>query len=168
MGYGSMKKAGALAPRLSARPGACVCLALAGVDPFNGFLGLGSADLKRDARGLAAPRALAEEEQRALLRAAQTSRTRGRAMVTLVLYSTLRLHELAALDVDGEALGRPSPRTVLHRRRGPKTQGQLLGAVEFGHVDVVVRGHGGVGYERRSNSGGCVERAANGLRRGGC
>ncbi|MGO9954906.1 MAG: hypothetical protein ACLP50_02845 [Solirubrobacteraceae bacterium] len=29
----------------------------------------------------------------------------------------------------------------------------LLSAAEFGHVGAVVRAHGGVGYERRSNSG---------------
>ncbi|MGP0049195.1 MAG: hypothetical protein ACLPZR_10175, partial [Solirubrobacteraceae bacterium] len=30
---------------------------------------------------------------------------------------------------------------------------RVLSAAEFGHVGAVVRAHGGVGYERRSNSG---------------
>ena len=40
----------------------------------------------------------------------------------------------------------------------------VLRAVEFGHVGAVVRGHRGLGYERRSNSGeGAAERTAKGL-----
>ena len=77
-----------------------VNLALAAVDHFNRFLGLGPANVKREPLAQAAPRALSEEQQRALVRAAEASRPRDRAIVTLLLYTALRLHELVALDVD--------------------------------------------------------------------
>jgi site-specific recombinase XerC len=76
-----------------------VNLALAAVDHFNRFLGLGPANVKREPLAQAAPRALSEEQQRALLRAAEASRPRDRAIVTLLLHTALRLHELVDLDV---------------------------------------------------------------------
>jgi site-specific recombinase XerD len=81
-----------------------VNLALAAVDHFNRFLGLGPANVKREPLQQAAPRALAEDQQRALLRAAEDSNPRDRAMVTLLLYTALRLHELVALDVADVAI----------------------------------------------------------------
>ncbi len=77
-----------------------VNLALAAVDHFNRFLGLGPANVKRETLQQAAPRALSEDQQRALLRAAEGSRPRDRAIVTLLLYAGLRLGELAALNVE--------------------------------------------------------------------
>jgi len=77
-----------------------VNLALAAVDHFNRFLGLGPANVKREPLAQAAPRALSEEQQRALLRAAEASRARDRAIVVVLLYTALRLHELACLDVE--------------------------------------------------------------------
>ncbi|MDQ6804868.1 MAG: tyrosine-type recombinase/integrase [Actinomycetota bacterium] len=77
-----------------------VNLALAAVDHFNRFLGLGSANVKREPLTQAAPRALAEGQQRALLRAAEAARPRDRAIVVLLLYTAIRLHELVALDVE--------------------------------------------------------------------
>jgi len=63
-----------------------VNLALAAVDHFNRFfLGLGPANVKREPLAQAAPKAPSEEQQRALLRAAETSRPRDRAIVTLLL-----------------------------------------------------------------------------------
>ena len=56
--------------------------------------------MKRERLAQAAPRALTEDDQRLLLRAAETSRPRDRAIVTILLYTALRLHELVALDVD--------------------------------------------------------------------
>ena len=79
---------------------ASVNLALAAVDHFNRFLGLGPASVKREPLAQAAPRALSEDQQRTLLQAAEASRPRDRAVVTLLLYTALRLHELVALDVD--------------------------------------------------------------------
>ncbi len=76
-----------------------VNLALAAVDHFNRFLGLGAANVRREELAAAAPRALSEEEQRSLLRAAEEVSVRDAAIVTLLLYSALRLSELAALDL---------------------------------------------------------------------
>ncbi len=78
---------------------ASVNLALAAVDHFNRFLGLGPANVKREPLAQAAPRALSEEQQRALLRAAEAARPRDRTIVILLLYTALRLHELVDLDV---------------------------------------------------------------------
>lgn len=78
---------------------ASVNLALAAVDHFNRFLGLGSANVKREPLSQAAPRALSEDQQRELLWAAEESRPRDRGIVTLLLYTALRLHELVDLDV---------------------------------------------------------------------
>ena len=83
---------------------ASVNLALAAVDHFNQFLGLGPANVKREPLQQTAPRALAEDQQRALLRAAEDSKPRDRAIVTLLLYTALRLHELVALDVADVAI----------------------------------------------------------------
>lgn len=79
---------------------ASVNLALATVDHFNRFLGLGPANVRREPLAQAAPRALSEDQQRGLVRAAEASRPRDRAIVTLLLYTALRLKELVAVDVD--------------------------------------------------------------------
>lgn len=76
-----------------------VNLALAGIDSFNRFLGLGAANVAREPVAQASPRALSEEEQRDLLRVAEASKPRDRAIVVLLLYTGLRLGELAALDL---------------------------------------------------------------------
>lgn len=80
-----------------------VSLALAAVDHFNRFLGLGPANVKREPLTQAAPRALSEDQQRDLIRAAEASRPRDRAIVIVLLYTAVRLHELAALDVEDVA-----------------------------------------------------------------
>ncbi|MGZ6623452.1 MAG: tyrosine-type recombinase/integrase [Solirubrobacteraceae bacterium] len=79
-------------------------LALAAVDHLNRFLGLGPANVKREPLARAAPRSLTLDQQRELLRAAEASRPRDRAIVTLLLYTALRLHELVALNIDDVAL----------------------------------------------------------------
>lgn len=77
-----------------------VNLALAAVDHFNRFLGLGPANVKREPLAESAPRALPVEQQRALLRAAEECKPRDRAIVTVLLYTALRLQQLVALDVE--------------------------------------------------------------------
>jgi hypothetical protein len=62
-----------------------VNLALAAVDHFNHFLGLGPAVVARDQVAQAAPRALCEDDQRALLRAAEGAAPRDRAIVVMLL-----------------------------------------------------------------------------------
>ncbi len=83
-----------------------VNLALAAVDHFNRFLGLGPANVNREPLAQAAPRALSTEKQRALLRAAELARPRDGTIVTLLLYTAFRLHELAALDVEDVSISR--------------------------------------------------------------
>jgi len=76
-----------------------VNLALAAVDHFNRFLGLGPAIVSREPLAQTAPRALSADEQRALLRATEDAKPRDRAIVVLLLYTALRLTELVTLDV---------------------------------------------------------------------
>lgn len=78
---------------------ASVNLALAAVDHFNRFLGLGPAIVSREPLAQSAPRALSGDEQRALVREAEAGKARDRAIVVLLLYTGLRLTELVALDV---------------------------------------------------------------------
>lgn len=75
-----------------------VNLALSAVDHFNRFLGLGAANVTREPVAQATPRALSVEEQRALLRAAEETRARDRAIVSVLLNTALRLSELVALN----------------------------------------------------------------------
>jgi integrase/recombinase XerC len=97
---------------------ASVNLALAAVDHFNRFLGLGPANVKREPLAQAAPRALSEDQQRLLLHAAEASRTRDRAIVTLLLYTALRLNELAALDVEDVSVSARKGLLVVHSGKG--------------------------------------------------
>lgn len=95
-----------------------VNLALAAVDHFNRFLGLGPANVKRERLAQAAPRALSEDHQRALLRAAEDSRPRDRAIVIVLLYTALRLHELAALDVNDVAISARKGQLIVRSGKG--------------------------------------------------
>jgi integrase/recombinase XerC len=79
---------------------ASVNLALAALDSFYTQLGLGRPIVRREELSKSAPRAIAEEEQRRLLRMVERARARDRAIVVLLLYTGLRLAELVALDVD--------------------------------------------------------------------
>ena len=97
---------------------ASVNLALAAVDHFNRFLGLGPAGVKREPLAQAAPRALTEDQQRDLLRAAEACRPRDRAIVTLLLYTALRLSELVALDVADVAISARKGLLVVRSGKG--------------------------------------------------
>lgn len=78
---------------------ASVNQALAALDHFFRFLGLGAAIVQREELPRAAPRALSVEEQRLLLRAAEESTARDRAIVALLLFTGLRLSEAAELQL---------------------------------------------------------------------
>jgi integrase/recombinase XerC len=78
---------------------ASVNQALAALDHLFRFLGLGAAIVSREELPRAAPRALDVEQQRALLRAAEESSARDRAIIGLLLFTGLRLSEAAALQV---------------------------------------------------------------------
>ncbi len=75
-----------------------VNLALAAIDHFNRFLGLGPAMVTRERLARSAPRTLDEQQQRDLLRAASRPRP-VIARSSLLLHTRLRLSELVALDV---------------------------------------------------------------------
>jgi len=70
-----------------------VSRSLAGVAPSQ-------AVVSREQVAQAAPRALDEDDQRALLRAAGGARQRDRAIIVVLLHTALRLSEVVALDVD--------------------------------------------------------------------
>jgi integrase/recombinase XerC len=72
---------------------------LAGMDHLFRFLGLGAAIVRREELPRSAPRALNVEQQRLLMRAAEESTPRDRAVVALLLFTGLRLSEAAALQV---------------------------------------------------------------------
>jgi len=79
---------------------ASVNLALAALDSFYSYLGLGRPVVRREELPGRAPRALSSEDQRRLLRSAEQVSARDRAIVVVLLYTGLRLAELVALDVD--------------------------------------------------------------------
>lgn len=78
---------------------ASVNLALASLDSLYRCLGLGSPNVRREELPQAAPRALGVDQQRRLLRAAERASARDRAIVLSMLFATVRLAELVALDV---------------------------------------------------------------------
>lgn len=77
-----------------------VNLALASLDALYRCLGLGRPNVRREKPAQAAPRALDEDGQRRLLRAAEGAPVRARALVMLMLFTALRISETVALDVD--------------------------------------------------------------------
>jgi site-specific recombinase XerD len=77
-----------------------VNLALASLDALYRCLGLGRPNVRREKPAQAAPRALDEDGQRRLLRAAEAAPVRARALVMLMLFTALRISETVALDVD--------------------------------------------------------------------
>jgi site-specific recombinase XerD len=79
---------------------ASVNLALAAVDHFFRFVGLGAADVARERLPQAAPRALDDAQLLASVRAAGRAGPRDRAIGLLLAYTGLRLSELVALDLD--------------------------------------------------------------------
>ena len=79
--------------------------ALAAIDNFYRSRSMGRLDVAREQLPQVAPRALDETEQRKLLRAVERlPSVRDRAIVTIMLYTGLRLSELAALVVTDVAI----------------------------------------------------------------
>ena len=79
--------------------------ALAAIDNFYRSRQMGRPDVAREQIPQVAPRALDETDQRKLLRAVERlPSVRDRAIVTLMLYTGLRLSELAALVVTDVAI----------------------------------------------------------------
>ena len=116
--------------------------ALAAVDHFNRFLGLGPANVKREPLAQAAPKALTEEQQRELLRAAEASRPRDRAIVTLLLYTALRLQEVVALDVDDVSISARKGMLVVRSGKGDAYREVPLNASSRKAVDEWLKDRG--------------------------
>lgn len=95
-----------------------VNIALAAIDNFYGFVGLGPAAVRREVLPQVAPRALAVDEQRRLLRAAEGASARDSAIVNVLLYTGLRLSEVAALDVDDVAITARKGKVVVRFGKG--------------------------------------------------
>jgi integrase/recombinase XerC len=95
-----------------------VNLALAAIDHLYRHLGAPPAAVRREDLPQTAPRALSPEEQKALLRAAEWAGGRGRAIVVTLLFTGLRLGELAALDLDDLRLSPRRGLLVVRRGKG--------------------------------------------------
>jgi integrase/recombinase XerC len=96
-----------------------VNLALAALDNFYRFVGLGSPSVRREELPAEAPRALDVDAQRSLLRAIERrGEIRDRALLLLALFAGLRLAELAALDVEDVAVSARKGRVVVRRGKG--------------------------------------------------
>ena len=84
---------------------ASVNQALAAIDNFYRSRAIGRPDVGREPAAQAAPRALDEDDQRQLLRAVDRwPAARDRAIVSLLLYTGLRLTEIADLQLDDVAV----------------------------------------------------------------
>lgn len=97
---------------------ASVNLALASLDALYRQRGLGRPHVRREKPVQAAPRALAEAEQRRLLREAERASERDRALVVLLLYTALRLGEALALDTDDVRLMARKGNVVVRSGKG--------------------------------------------------
>jgi site-specific recombinase XerD len=96
-----------------------VNLALAALDHFYLYLGLGKVKVRREELPQQAPRALDIEEQRALLRAMErTGSVRDRAMMMLLLYTGLRVGEVAQLDLADVAISARKGMVVVRSGKG--------------------------------------------------
>lgn len=127
-----------------------VNLALAAIDNFYRFVGLGRPEVKREEPQKAAPRALSPEDQRRFLRAVERcASARDRAIATLFFYSALRLQELARLDVGDVASSARKGRVVVRSGKGDAYREVSLNADVRGALD-------GWLTERRTLSGAVV------------
>ncbi|HVC31872.1 MAG TPA: tyrosine-type recombinase/integrase [Chloroflexota bacterium] len=96
-----------------------VNLALAAIDSFYGFLGLGHPQVRREDLPQAAPRALTADEQKQFLRAVERqARARDRAIATLFFYTALRLGECVALNTDDVALTARKGKVIVRSGKG--------------------------------------------------
>jgi site-specific recombinase XerD len=95
-----------------------VNLALASLDALYRQRGLGNPNVRREKPVRAAPRALAQDDQRLLLRACERASARDRALVVLMLFTALRLSEAVALDLDDVQVTARKGRVVVRSGKG--------------------------------------------------
>lgn len=115
---------------------ATVNLALASLDALYRQRELGRPNVRRDKPAEAGPRALDVEQQRRLLRAAEHASERDRAIVAVLLYTALRLNELARSRgrADDRPQG-PGARAVGQGREDPAHPAQRAGPAGSRAVD---------------------------------
>jgi len=104
-----------------ARP-TTVNLVLAALDSFYQFLGLGRPNVRREDLPQQAPQALAPDEQKRFLRAVERSTAaqavRNQALACLFLYTALRLHECARLNVEDVRLSARKGLVIVRSGKG--------------------------------------------------
>ncbi|MGH2929979.1 MAG: tyrosine-type recombinase/integrase, partial [Solirubrobacteraceae bacterium] len=102
------------------RAPATINAALAALDDFYRFLGLGAArKVRRDSVPQGAPRALSEEQLRRLLRALECpGRVRDRAAAALMVFAGLRVAEVASLDAADVSLTARTGAARVRRGKG--------------------------------------------------
>jgi len=106
---------------------ASVNLALAALDHFYRWVGLGPARVRREDLPQAAPRALTVDQTRRLLRAAERGAlpgtaggVRDRAILTVLLFTALRIAELAALNTSDVAISARKGLVTVRRGKGDR------------------------------------------------
>jgi integrase/recombinase XerC len=114
---------------------ASVNQALAGMDHLFRFLGLGAAIVQREELPRSAPRALDVDQQRDLLRAAEESTARDRAIVALLLFTGLRLAETAALQLADVRVSARKGLVVVRSGKGDAYREVELNALVRGMLD---------------------------------
>jgi len=114
---------------------ASVNQALAGMDHLFRFLGLGAAIVRREELPRSAPRALDTHQTRDLLRAAEESTARDRAIVALLLFTGLRLSEAAALQVADVRVSARKGVVVVRSGKGDAYREVELNALVRGMLD---------------------------------
>ncbi len=121
---------------------ASVNLTLAALDHFYRWIGLGPARVRREDLPPGAPRALSVEETRRLLRAAERAAQTGtaagvrdRAIVTVLLFTGLRIAELAALSRDDIAISARKGTLIVRRGKGDRYRQVPLNAEARGTLD---------------------------------
>lgn len=114
---------------------ASVNQALAGMDHLFRFLGLGAAIVRREELPRSAPRALGLEAQRDLLRTAEESTARDRAIVALLLFTGLRLAEASALQLADVRISARKGLVVVRSGKGDAYREVELNALVRGILD---------------------------------
>jgi len=130
------------------RSPATVNATLAAVDDFYRSIGLGPADVGRDRLPARAPKALSDQELRAVIRAALQARDdRATAAIALLALAGLRVGELVRLDVDDVTISARGGSVVVHRGKGDSGRRVPLGAearrlIDPWRIFAIARGYG--------------------------
>ncbi len=112
------------------------------LDPFYRWVGLGPARVRRDDLPQAAPRALTVEQTRRLLRAAERAAQTGtaggvrdRVVITLLLFTGLRIGELAVLNLGDVAVSARKGLVTVRRGKGDRYRQVPLNAAARDALD---------------------------------